>query len=213
MGLPCIIITRDRVTYLKQCLSSLEPSGLNIHLVDHGSTWEPMLEFLEQTHYPVHRRGSLPPRALWDWEDLETITGSGLYLVTDPDVVLETKCPDDWLEVLGQTWLDHKVIKVGLGIRHDDLPNESLGIRAKAWEGQYWSAPTANGHWYAPVDTTLAIYSPLSLNCHFALAPAVRLGEPYLIRHLPWYDSLDDEENCYYRDHLVPGSSHWYPQQ
>jgi hypothetical protein len=37
----------------------------------------------------------------------------------------------------------------------------------------------------------------------------VRLDAPYLLRHLPWYGELDAEEAAHYREHALPGATHW----
>lgn len=215
---PLIVIVRDRLSYMLRCLASLEPHaarlGLDIHLVDHGSTWPPMVDWLATCPYPVHYRGNVPPRALWEWDGLQRIVGglgSRRYLVTDPDLVLDDDIPGDWLlrmsdELTATTGL----IKVGLGLRLDDLPDTDLSATVRGWELAFWQDHTPTGQaWRAPVDTTLALYQPLSAVPGFALHPAARLDAPYLARHLPWYGDLDPAETDHYRTHALPGTSHW----
>lgn len=203
---PVIVIVRDRLTCLQACLASLEPYGLDIHLVDHGSTWDPMVEWLHTSPYPVHWRGDLPPRALWDWNGLSAIVGNRRYIVTDPDVVLD--CPHDWLRLLAAN-LSPDVVKVGLGLRLDDLPDTSLATKVRAWEAPFWHSSAGPGVWRAPVDTTLALYQPLTVEPRFRLHPAIRLDAPYLLRHLPWYAVEDTAEEAHYRERIQPGASHW----
>lgn len=210
----CIVITRDRATFTRACIAALEvQSDLELHIVDHGSTWPPMLDYLTASPHPVHRLGDHPPRALWEWDGLLGVVGRNQpYLVTDPDLLLD--CPSDWLDALyfELTAVDNRV-KVGLGLRLDDLPSTVLATKVRAWESQYWvtraSPSTQPGVWAAPIDTTLALYRPLGEQPRFELGPAVRLDAPYLVRHLPWYEDPAPEETVYYRAHLVPGSSHW----
>jgi hypothetical protein len=212
MSTPCIIITRDRVSYTRRCVASLEPYNLDIHIVDHGSTWGPMLEYLEDTPHVVHRRhGEFSPHSLWEWDGLANIASAGPYLVTDPDVVLDDACPADWLAALtSELTVAGGRAKVGLGLRLDDLPDTPLAASVRAWEVPFWDHRLASGKgFHAPVDTTLALYRPLTIMPTFTLVPAARLDAPYLLRHLPWYGELDEAETKYYREHLVPGSSHW----
>lgn len=217
---PLIVITRDRVTYTQQCLASLERfmyrgTGIgyefDIHIVDHGSTYGPMLDWLAICPYPVHRRGDLPPRALWEWDGLRRIVGSQRYVVTDPDIALDDGIPQDWLCRMAdelEAEIPYGGIKVGLGLRVDDLPDTDLAAKVRRWESAFWTARTASGRgWRAPVDTTIALYRPGA--APFALGPAARLDTPYLARHLPWYETLDDEETAWYRAHALPGTSHW----
>ncbi len=215
---PVVVIVRDRVTVLQQCLQALEASsyGLDIHLVDHGSTWPPMLDWLHVAPYPVHWCGDQPPRALWDWDGLPGIVKDSRYVVTDPDVVLD--CPDDWLcRMADELAADANgyVVKVGLGLRVDDLPDTPLARRVVAWETPFWRERTPTGCGFrAPVDTTLALYQPLTVEPRFQLHPAARMAAPYLVRHLPWYDDPATRESgraedAYYRAHVRPGASHW----
>lgn len=224
MTTPCIIITRDRVSYLKACLASLERFmyqgigvgyELDVHIVDHGSAYEPMLDYLNSSPFPVWRRGDQLPRDLWTWDGLRRIVGDGRrYLVTDPDVVVDDDCPGDWLCRMTDETSFNPMVKIGFGIRVDDLPDTQLGREARAWEAGFWLSRTRSGKaWNAPVDTTLALYPPLSVVADFHLGPAVRLDAPYLIRHLPWYGVLDENEHGYYRSRLLPGSSHWSHRQ
>lgn len=204
---PLIVIVRDRLTVLRQCLQSLAASSydLDIHLVDHGSTWEPMLDWLRQAPYPVHWRGDQPPRALWDWDGLPGIVNDVRYVVTDPDVVLD--CPADWLCRMADELRPDRV-KVGLGLRLDDLPDTPLAKSVTAWETPFWQ-DRAGDVYRAPVDTTIALYQPVTVEPRFQLYPAVRMAAPYLARHLPWYATSDTAEDIHYRAHVLPGASHW----
>jgi hypothetical protein len=216
---PCVIITRDRASLTVDCLTSLAKYNdqLEFHVVDHGSTWGPMLQLLENFEededFTVHRRGDYGPRSLWGWDGLRAIVGSRQYIVTDPDLELDEGCPDDWLFQMEEA-LAEGYAKVGLGLRLDDLPSTELAARVKNWEQPFWANSThgifqGTLMYHAPVDTTLALYQPLDVAPSFSLAPAVRLGPPYLVRHLPWYGDNDPAETGHYRARLLPGSSHW----
>ncbi len=214
MKTPCIVITRDRVSYTKLCIESLErfSNQLDIHIVDHGSTWPAMLQYLDSSPHPVHRCDDRMPRDLWsDRELIHGIVGDSCYLVTDPDLIFDAACPDDWLDKLCAVLHRHHgdVAKVGLSLRIDDLPPILMSERVQNWEGQFWLSRLDADAWRAPVDTTLALYPSISVVAPaFRLVPAARLDAPYLLRHLPWYGESGPEVE-YYREHLVPGSSHW----
>lgn len=217
MKTPCFVITRDRASYTALCIASLERCpDLEIHIVDHGSTWPAMVSYLDGVRHAVHYRGDETPRSLWQWQGFRHIIG-GLgtreYLVTDPDVVLDEGCPGDWLVRLREEMhaeAPYGGVKIGMGLRLDDLPDTELAGKVRAWEGAFWQAPTASGRaWRAPVDTTLALYQGLAVAPDFSLGPAARLDAPYLVRHLPWYGDLDVAETEHYRARALPGTSHW----
>lgn len=214
----CVVITRDRVSMTRQCVASLERHSLgrlDIHIVDHGSTYGPMLDYLRASPHHVIRRGDFSPRSLWEWDGLRRLVSARRYLVTDPDLVFDDACPGDWLDVLAGE-LDHAgqgARKAGMGLRIDNLPDTELARAAQAWERPFWACPTSDRRAYwAPVDTTLALYQGLDARPDFSITPALRLAAPYLVRHLPWYASDDerhDEETEHYRAHALPGTSHW----
>lgn len=210
---PCIVITRDRVSYTRLCIASLErfTDQLDIFIVDHGSTWPAMIEYLDASPHPTWRLGGRSPHALWAWEGFHSIVGMNPYLVTDPDVVFDDACPGDWLERLVAELRDMSdAVKVGLGLRIDDLPEVELSEKVYAWESMFWMQRTwSKRSWAAPVDTTLALYRSLGLVPDFRITPAARLDVPYVLRHLPWYGELDADEAEHYRTRIVPGSSHW----
>ena len=62
----------------------------------------------------------------------------------------------------------------------------------------------------AIIDTTLALYRPLSETPAFTVQ-AVRTGPPYLADHLAWYEDLEDPlpELRHYHEHAEPGISYW----
>jgi len=208
-----IVIFRDRVTYAQQCVVALTAAGLDVHVVDHDSSWPPAVEWLATCGLPVHHRPNDHPRSLWTWDHLPRIVGTWRYVVTDPDVVPDPSCPTDWpvhLNSLLDRW--PVAVKAGLGLRIDDLPDDNPDSpKVQDWEAQWWQQPLEVGAFNAAVDTTLAMYPPLNQRPHFALGPAIRTDRPYVARHLTWYETPEciTDETVYYRRHATPGVSHW----
>lgn len=212
--IPCIIITRDRVTYLKKCIASLRQFPLSLHIVDHGSTYGPMLDYLDVVSEPVYRLESASPRDLWQTDIIAELTNDGFdrYVVTDPDIVLSASCPADWVR-RAETILkfNPRIVKCGPSLRIDDLPRNPLTRAVYDWERQFWQVVISDSYAYsAPIDTTLAVYRPLRERPTFELGPGARLRPPYTALHLPWYEEGEpDEELIYYRKHALPGASYW----
>lgn len=208
---PALVIFRDRVAYARPCVAALQTAGFDVHIVDHGSTWPPALDWLEECGLPVYRRGTRHPRDLWTWPQLPSLTGDGRYLVTDPDVLPDA--PSDWPTRLHLALDRHPdAVKAGLGLRVDDLPARyEHAEQVRRWEAQHWAWPCGDGLYRAAVDTTLALYRPLSEHSGFALGPALRTGSPYLARHLPWYQdsTCPTDETAWYLHNLPVGVSHW----
>jgi len=233
-----VVITRDRVTYTRRCVDALQRTrGVgDIHIVDHGSSWPPMLDYLaavpgiyynladSTTHrVHVHWRANAHPRDLWTNGTLDTlVAGDERFLVTDCDVV----APTDWR---GADWLEHlhllldrfpDVIKAGLQLKIDNIPTTNE-YRQKIidWESNYRQPLAAlpipgclmdDVRWVtrADVDTTMALYRRLEA---FDIGPALRTAHPHHeALHLPWMEPSAEphtEELRWYRDRAEHG--HW----
>lgn len=225
-----VIITRDRVSYAGRCLAALLQShGIgDIHIVDHGSTYEPMTSWLGSIAGPiappstdphadlprlhVHWLPNQHPRDLWTPGNVlaKIIQPGRRFIVTDHDVVVPHEV--DWVGHLHRL-LDERpdVVKAGLQLGVDDLPPELPGTaRILEWEAAYrppratWKIPDIFGSpgWVqASVDTTVALYRGLE---PFALDPALRtVGRSVQARHLSWYENPDD----------LTAEQRWYAQR
>jgi hypothetical protein len=208
------IIFRDRVTYAQQCAASLTAAGLEPVPVDCGSTWRPALEWLEEMEAAgvlVLRRGGGHPRDLWAWEPFRQACGTSRYIVTDPDVVPSDDCPADWPDVLAEALERTGRPKAGLGLRLDRIPDHyQRRDQVLSWEAQFWENPVDGGLFDAIIDTTLALYRPLSEEPSFSVQ-AVRTGPPYVADHLAWYEDLGNlsPELAHYHQNTDPGISYW----
>ena len=214
--LPIFIICRDKVTPLRTLVDWLENNEYRrLVLVDNVSTYPPLLEYLDATPHEVVRFSeNLGPRqGIWETGILESRAKGRYYVVTDSDVVPDEACPGDAVEFL--LWALRRYpgyLKAGLGLRIDDLPVQyALAAEVRRWESQYWLRRLPGGVYDAPTDTTFALYRPDSA---FQLAPALRSGEPYLARHLPWYGDTahPTQEDQYYQEHSDPTITHWHLQ-
>lgn len=210
-----VVIFRDRVTYAQACCAALDAAGLDVHIVDHGSTWPAAVDWLATAPYAVHLRyDNHHPQSLWTWDRFRHIVGSHEpFVVTDCDVLPPTREESpSWVAHLRACLHDNPDrVKIGLGLRINDLPETPLAARVREWEAQHWQNAMSGRQLYgAAVDTTLAMYQPLIRFPHFALGPAARTAGPHLARHLPWYESgTPDPELAYYRDHMNVDYSHW----
>lgn len=221
------VVCRDRVTYARRCVDALTTAGLDIVVVDHGSAWPPMLDWLvdldvesiARTDVEVAWWPNQHPRDLWaPGGPIEIHLGAmERFIVTDCDVVPDEACPADWVDRLVDL-LDRfpGARKAGLGLRTDDLPVHFADRdRVIVWERQYQhvddggrlyaSAGLGEAVW-ADIDTTLAMYRGFEA---FTLGPALRMRPPFVARHLAWYEDTADPtpEQAFYRSRAEHG--HW----
>jgi len=211
----------------------LAARSLDVVVVDHGSTYPEMVEWLDGIGpndseapraawgYPgstlrVLRRGNAHPRDLWTNGTIAELVAPGeRFIVTDCDVVPDVACPPNWVAVLWQVLNENPwAVKAGLGLRLDGLPSHyEHRDRVRQWEAQWWAktGPMVHGVplYRAGVDTTLALYR--APEEPFAIVPSLRTGGFYQARHLPWYEDsgAPTAEEVYYRERSTPGVSHW----
>jgi hypothetical protein len=212
-SVPIVVICRDRLTPLLELLHWLDDAGYRrVLLVDNGSTYQPLVEFLDTTEAEVVRLdanfGHIAP---WRPEVRARLDPNSPFVVTDCDVVPDASCPPDVVEHLAGLLLRYAgVVKAGLGLRIDDLPESySLKSDVRTWESLFWETEIAPGVFRAPVDTTFALCrSPADGHL---LDPALRTGPPYVGRHLPWYADTAQpaDEDRYYLDHAERAFTHW----
>jgi hypothetical protein len=212
---PILIICRDRLDPLRQLLDWLDSAGYERPvLIDNDSSYPPLVDFLAGSSAPeaIRLKENFGHLAPWRSKAVQARFGSvGPIVVTDCDVVPDPGCPDDAIERLAEILLRHADIdKVGLGLRIDDIP-DSYGLKREviAWERKFWEVETEPGVFDAEVDTTFALYRVLG-ETHSTIR-ALRTGDPYVVRHLPWYSdsSNPSSEQVYYREHSDVSISHW----
>lgn len=216
-AIPIVINNFNRLEYLKQLIASLESRGYhNIHIIDNNSTYPPLLKYYdtECAHEVIRLDKNIGYLAIWE-TDIYKRFWKGYYVYTDPDVVLDESCPDDFLEHFWKLADKYgKAIKVGFGLRIDDLPDHYIHKqKVIEWESQFWENELEPGVFIANIDTTFALYKPFTFGwgCEWHRKTLrLRTGWPYVARHMPWYvdsKNLNDEEKYYMSQ--IKTSTHW----
>ncbi|CAB4769115.1 unannotated protein [freshwater metagenome] len=214
LDLPVFVICRDRLEGLTRLVQWLERAGhRHIILVDNDSTYPPLVEYLAVSHHRVEYLGdNLGHRSPWSSGLIAKVASDTAYIVTDPDVVPTEECPLDVAAYLHGI-LDRYpgYVKAGLGLRIDDLPTHYMN-RADviAWEAQFWQRRLHRGVYRASTDTTFAVYRAGTIEWP-GVWPAIRTGEPYVARHLPWYNdsAAPSEEDAFYEARARVDVSNW----
>ena len=196
---PVYINCRDRVTELRELVAWLERIGQErIILLDNDSTWEPLLEFYDQTPHGVCRLGrNCGSKALWE----AGIVPDERFIYTDPDLIPLPECPADAVQRLVDVLDRYDADKVGLGLYLEDVPEEGNPL---AWERQLVAHELEPGIFGSQIDTTFALYEP---GRPHGTANAIRLGHPYQMRHMSWYKTELTDEDRHYLARAADG--HW----
>ncbi|HOV61689.1 MAG TPA: hypothetical protein PK349_11605 [Candidatus Hydrogenedentes bacterium] len=214
--IPCFITSWNLLTPLIHLVEDVRRLGLKPVIVDNASTYPPLLAWLDQQKQVevVRARQNHGPRVAWA---LGLVHAEKRCVVTDGDLDLSS-VPDDAIEILNEGFsLDKTAHKVGLSLAIGDLPAEApLTSEIRQWEHAYWKKPTGQAKgvtfYEAPIDTTFALYDNRRPGSIYG--PALRVGPPYMARHLPWYwtrDSINDELRFYLKTTLTerPSGISW----
>lgn len=212
---PIFILTKDRASCLRAMLERLALDGLNnLHVIDTGSTYPPMVEYLNSLKCHVIQTVPLehhaPKFILWDANILKETGYAGQHFVyTDCDTVPDYDCPNNWLEHLYQLLAKYKDFrKAGMGLRLNDLP-DCYAYKADVikHESVYWNKTLENHVFDSFLDTTLSLYAPDTPHIY----RCIRTGGKYLVRHLPWYYNTANlpEEERYYMARMHSHASFW----
>jgi len=209
------IISYNRLLYLENMISSLEKYNLkNIHIIDNNSTYKPLLYFYKNIKYPVHKmKYNYGHLVFWKNKYFKQFMTNYPYIVTDPDLELNKKMPENFIDTLFKFLYIYKnITKVGFSLEINDLPNTKLSEKIRKWESQYWinRLDTNIESYVAEIDTTFALYKP-GILCPYSynFFNAIRIAGSYTARHLPWYKNTLTEEYIYYKNNSCKRSATW----
>lgn len=194
----------NRLTYPKKMAEFLSDNNINVILLDNNSTYQPLLDWYDKCPYKVYRfNENLGHKCLYKSGILSEYKDQH-YILTDHDLDI-SEIPNDFLEVLMTGLNSLNVVKSGLSLEVQDLPDNEYAKKAYDWEINYWKRPIDhNGFYVAEIDTTFAVYDR---NREYTGFPdgdnffkAVRSPRPYTARHLPWYNTIENitDEEMYY---------------
>lgn len=211
--IPIIINNFNRCASFFQLVDFLRSTGhSNLYVIDNASTYPPLLEqYAKEKLRVFHLRKNIGCFALWKTRIAEYFLNN-YYVYTDPDVVPTESCPNDFMTYF-KNILDRSkgLEKVGFALKVDDLPDwYELKAKVIAHESQFQSKRIdgAGNLFDAPIDTTFALYRPHAQGGYWL--SAIRTGEPYVARHLPWYSDTRQHtaEERYYRAAAIK-PTHW----
>lgn len=189
----------NRLTWAKKMAEDLTKFGCEVILIDNNSTYKPLLDWYEICPYKVHRlTKNYGERVFWLAKINEQYTDR-YYIITDPDLDV-SHLPSDFIDVL-KNGLDKNpnIIKCGLSLKLDDLPDNDYTIHPKRFESKYWLEKDHLGNYSCGIDTTFALYDKerqvdgWDEGVKFYIG--TRTPPPYCARHLPWYLTKEDFEN------------------
>jgi len=214
--IPIFIVNFNRFDPVRMLVESfLKRNYNNITILDNASEYSPLLEWYKTCGVKVHHIGSNQgPYILDRLPEYYPITKNQYYVYTDADVVPIDEAPDDFLGDIVELSKTHKIPKIGLGLKIDDLPDHfKFKQNVINHEGSFWKREKIVDKkcdlFRAPIDSTFAVNSP-GIICRLS-DEDFRSGFPYMARHVPWYydsNNLPDDEKLL-RTKKLGHIGHW----
>lgn len=209
-NVPVFINNRDRLHAMRQMIDWLLSAGTKrIEILDNDSTYPRLLEYYGGLPAGVRVTflgENLGPWAFWDKK--MHLKQDIPYVVTDADIAPVDECPKDLINRLTVLLHDNpKSDKVGPGLLVPGL-FDSLSGTGSDWERKFWTNRHSNEAFFAPIDTTFALYGAGSPSCNHD--NNLRMDWPYVVRHTPSYADMyiNPEEESYYITHRKQCWSH-----
>jgi len=218
------IISFNRLSFLEQQVEELSKHpDLDLHIIDNGSTYAPLIKYLNDVDCAVTFMGeNTGHQVIWTKGISKFYCKDKPYIVTDNDIL---PCKSDWVSLLLEGVEKYPdVNKVGLGLATHDLP---VGVPFREEiinheQNNLFRQELNDIHFIKmPVDTTIALYRAgyhdysiwgTRSNNEDAECKSIRTTFPNMARHLSWYMTIEDlktEEYKYYLEHLGQGTGHW----
>lgn len=208
-SVPIFIISWNQYTYLKDLVDQvLKYPDMSIHIIDNNSTYEPLVKYLTEIEknpsVKVLRQDTNHGHKVYEMPHiLKYIDELGVskYVVTDPDLTLNTKMPADFIKRLSELSDKYKKNKVGLALditnnidldRKLDDTDMTIADNEKKW----WLKPIDNTDGYelydADVDTTFALINKEYRKLN-GLDNSIRVAGDFTAIHRPWLKNFKSE--------------------
>ena len=212
-----IIISRNRRSLIENAIDfALSNQNIRIHLMDMGSTYKPLIQYLKQIEsrasVTVTYLENLGPRRLWISQDFQRIASSANgFFLSDGDIDYSYTSTGIFEHFVNLSKKYPGIRKIGAALRIDDLPQEFsktqkiIDSELSNWDKRRMISENL---YFAPLDTQFAYYPKYTQD--FFLWPSFRIAGQYQVRHAPWYtdyENLSHEEAFYIKNALKWGNA------
>lgn len=210
--IPLIIPNFNQLTYLKQLITwwHFYHPEYPVHIVDNGSTYEPLLKFYEKNKdvewIKIHRAPE--NKCAENLTEFLKNRFFPFYVISDPDIMPHPATPPNFLEVF-KSLIDSGFHHTGFDLITDDIPDWcEKRAHIQYDESQIKSKVDMNGLSFeinrAPLDTTFCLFSSANGGWQAPMngkdwGNCARVFKAF---HLSWYlhpDYINPEMDNYFR--------------
>jgi len=176
---------------------------MKIYVIDNKSTFKPLIDYLKsiETIVTVLYQDKNYGHKVYERDDIIAL-GGDKYVVTDPDLGLNSNLPANFLEIMSELSDRCKTNKIGFALdlttnidmnRRLDSRN---GKTIKEHESRFWTdrVDDPNYELYrADIDTTFALINKKYYKKGF-LGNSIRIAGDFTAVHKPWLMKYEDEQ-------------------
>jgi hypothetical protein len=209
--MPFVIICWNNLTFVKNFVNQLKKYKRKIIILNNNSDYPPLYDYFIEIKKEL---GDLIEIRSLDKNYGHTVyrelshTLPDVYMLSDPDLELNPKLPDNFAEILYDLSNKHKIYKVGFAL---DLSDKDKFLTCKKytndkgiyeWEKQFWQKKINDDTYelyHADVDTTFALIN----NAYYKgnNYEGIRIAGNFTAKHLPWYTD-------YIKNNIPPDEVH-----
>lgn len=229
-SIPIFIISYNQYTYVKSMVEQLMKfPNMNIYIIDNKSTYPPLVKYLKSIENKVKVLYQPENYGHKVYERDEIIAlGGDKYVVTDPDLILNPKLPQNFLEIMAELSEKYFANKIGFALditnninlnrrvkiteknskletAHEWKPFENISI--PEWERKHWQNRISDPDYElyrVPIDTTFALINK-KYYMKGSMANSIRIAGDFTAVHRTWLNDFEKE--------LKPGEHEYYMGQ
>jgi hypothetical protein len=212
--IPIFIISWNQYTYVKSMVEQLQKyPNMKIYIIDNKSTYEPLVEYLKKIDgkngvevlYQPENYG----HTVYERPDIYE-RGGDMYIVTDPDLILNPNMPENFREIMAEISEKYKANKVGLALditNNIDVSKKLDGIPGTTFatnEAKYWTNPINDPKYKlyrAVIDSTFALINK-KYRVLGSMDNSIRIAGDFTAVHRTW--------TINYEKDLLPGEMEFY---
>jgi hypothetical protein len=215
-NIPIIINNFNQLNIIKKMVKDLHKKKyFNIIILDNKSTYKPLLDYYKKINTKnckiIYLDKNYGHKSLWDSGLIKNYKNN-YFIYTDADLDI-SNLPDTFVKDFIKISEKYKGFKIGSALKIDDLP-DFFKEKQKVikWEKKFWKSQIGNFKknilYKSPIDTTFSLY-PKNYNKFYL--KAIRVGNKYTIRHMPWYFNNNNlpEDYKYYLKNKKKNIGHW----
>jgi hypothetical protein len=210
--IPIVVIAYNNLFFVRNFIDQLKKYDNPIILFDNKSTYEPLLKYYEEIKVDL---GSKIDIRLVDKNEgcgvaiVYQHTLPNIYILSDPDLQLNPKMPENFSDILLALSIKYEAHKVGLALDISE-PKKMLSCKNYAgnmtifeWERRFWKKRIVDNDYEiydAPTDTTFCL-----INRAYHESKQIRIAGDFTAKHLPWYkkflkNNISEDELEYWKD-------------